>query len=269
MRANRLTAGTCCLLVLAVAETTSAWESFWTLGRPDAEHYQRRAHAVVVVPSVPSTIYIATTGWIYKSLDGGTSWETVSSGLTIVSALAIDPVSPHILYAGNGHTRGVYKSTDAGGSWSAINSGMPPTGSDGCTVTVLTLHPHQPQTAYAGTWDGVFRSDDAGETWVSLNNGLLDAWSDTLKVNTLAVAPSDPQTLYVGGSGGFYVSRDGGGSWSLAMGSYRRNLSVYSVTVHPTDPLIAYASTSDGWVTTSDGGTTEVAPILWTAGQRG
>src|SRR5207249_443675 len=60
-----------------------------------------------------------------RSTDGGESWSAVSAGLPNlpVTALAIDPQTPTILYAGT-QGGGVYKSTDGGESWGAFNTGL-------------------------------------------------------------------------------------------------------------------------------------------------
>ena len=68
-----------------------------------------------------------------------------------VEALAIDPRTPTIIYAGT--TRGgVFKSTDSGRTWRAINEGLA-----NLRVTVLVIDPNDPFTIYASTeGNGVF-----------------------------------------------------------------------------------------------------------------
>ena len=58
---------------------------------------------------------------MFKSTDAGGTWTAVNTGLTnaTVLALAINPSTPTILYAGT--FGGVFKSTNAGGSWSIAN----------------------------------------------------------------------------------------------------------------------------------------------------
>ena len=59
--------------------------------------------------------------------------------------MAIDPLTPTILYAGTGG-RGVFKSTDGGATWSAVNSGF----YDNPWVWALAIDPLTPSTVYAG-----------------------------------------------------------------------------------------------------------------------
>jgi len=84
---------------------------------------------------------------------------------SVVRAAAIDPSNPMTLYAAvnaQGSAR-LFKSTDGGDTWK-------PTGLNGITVNVLTIHPVDSTTLYAGTGDNgeggaLLKSTDGGETW--------------------------------------------------------------------------------------------------------
>lgn len=86
---------------------------------------------------------------MFKSTDGGASWNAVNTGLThlYVRALAIDPQMTSTLYAGT--SGGVFKSTNGGSSWSAINAGL-----TNPRVWALVIDPATSTTLYAGTWGG-------------------------------------------------------------------------------------------------------------------
>ena len=74
--------------------------------------------ALAIDPLTPTTLYAATDGGgLFKTTDGGASWN--ATGLTNISvlALAIDPLTPTTLYAGV--YGGLFKSADGGASWSA------------------------------------------------------------------------------------------------------------------------------------------------------
>ena len=69
-----------------------------------------------------------------------------------IYTLAVDPVTPTILYAGTGG--GVFKSTDGGGTWSAFNTGL-----TDLYVWALAIDPQTPTSLYAGTYrSGVFKT---------------------------------------------------------------------------------------------------------------
>src|SRR5574341_1486342 len=81
--------------------------------------------SVALHPTNPSILYVATNESVYKTRDGGGSWERISTELSSrrVLTLAIDPRHPATIYAG---TMGdaVYKSPDGGQRWLAHNAGL-------------------------------------------------------------------------------------------------------------------------------------------------
>jgi hypothetical protein len=147
--------------------------------------------ALAVDPTNADAVYVAQhvatfpgpdTGKIFKSTDGGGQWRQVpipvSAGAGIRS-LAIDPVTPSIVYAayvsGNAGKNGVFKSIDSGETWIAAQNGLP----DTIIVNALAIDPSAPARIYAATQQGVFRSTDAAASWTPINSGLtnLHVWS--------------------------------------------------------------------------------------------
>jgi len=123
----------------------------------------------------------------------------------LISALAIDPLTPTTLYAGT--PGGVFKSTDGGTSWSA--SGL-------VNISALAIDPLTPTTLYAGSsvLGGVFKSTDGGVSWNA---------TGSLPGAVFVFDPLTPTTLYAGTVGAspdylgdLYKSTDGGASWSPA-----------------------------------------------------
>ncbi len=109
--------------------------------------------ALAINPQTPDTLYAGTSGGVFKSTDGGTSWTARNTGLNYsgtVLALAINPQSPETLYAGT--SGGVFKSTDGGMNWTAMNNGL--TNHVGLS---LAINPQTPEIVYAGTEGGVFK----------------------------------------------------------------------------------------------------------------
>ncbi|MEA2604133.1 MAG: hypothetical protein QOF89_5125 [Acidobacteriota bacterium] len=185
------------------------------------------AQGVFIDPASPNRLFVsvqdnlAAHGGLYKSVDGGFSWQPVHSGVMenqVVRSLAIDRRPPATLFAGT--PTGVYKSTDDGRTWR--RSGDPSLGS----ILSLTLNPVDKNVLYAGGDAGLFRSLDRGETWVRLAHNLPDGGS----VTAVLLSPSSPQILYVGVKGfrnqtGVFRSGDGGSSWTLSS----RGISGYTV----------------------------------------
>jgi hypothetical protein len=72
-----------------------------------------------------AAIYAATSGGIFKSIDGGSGWTSANRGLENIPvfSLAIDRLNPATIYAGTGG-QGVFKSTNGGQSWMPASSGL-------------------------------------------------------------------------------------------------------------------------------------------------
>jgi photosystem II stability/assembly factor-like uncharacterized protein len=131
---------------------------------------------------------------LFKSTDGGASWN--NSGLTAgaVNLLAVDPSNSQIVYAGaEGHYtqpagfQGLSRSTNGGLTWQAVNAGLAGLiGLRSTTATALIIDPANSQVLYLGTSNsGVFRTADGGTTWSPFNDGLT-----SLQVRVLAAGPS-------------------------------------------------------------------------------
>ena len=171
--------------------------------------------ALAIDPVTPTTLYAGTSDrGVFKSTDGGASWN--AAGLTgiCVQTLAIDRVTPTTLYAAT--SGGVLKSTDGGVSWNA-------TGLTAASVFALAIDYQIPTTLYAARYGEVLKSTDGGGTWnlVLVKN---EYWG-TGTFRDLAIDPENPAILYalVNYStpeqefGEVLKSTDGGASWSIAI----------------------------------------------------
>ncbi len=177
-------------------------------------------------------------GGLFKSTDGGATWNAASSGLPAVqvfpnepwppnvnvTALAIDPpqagrsgeagrrqtlTRPGTLYAVIGASvsigigGGLFQSTDGAASWHAVNSGLP----DSLFINAVAVDPRNPNTLYVAGSIGVFRSTDGAASWTTA--GILS------NVWTLAVDPLDSGRVYALNDRGILKTTDGGGTWSV------------------------------------------------------
>src|SRR5512139_2580659 len=123
--------------------------------------FSLRLLTVLIVVSVLTGAF----GNISTASAGNSIWTTMGpEGLTVL-ALAIDPFTPSILYAGTDGS-GLFKSTDGGETWNAANSGL--LDAD-LRFTALAIDPDTPATLYAGSYGGgTFKSTDRGESWNSV-----------------------------------------------------------------------------------------------------
>ncbi|HNB32109.1 MAG TPA: S-layer homology domain-containing protein, partial [Saprospiraceae bacterium] len=120
----------------------------------------------------PATGYVRN-GYIYKTLDGGETWEKSDTGITngYHVSLTIDPKDRSTLYLGT--YLGLFKSTNGGTQWEAIGSELAT-----FQINVIAVDSSNSQIIYAGTGGhGVYRSMDGGNTWMPFNNGMSNSYS--------------------------------------------------------------------------------------------
>jgi photosystem II stability/assembly factor-like uncharacterized protein len=190
----------------------------------------------------------------YRSTNGALNWGNENLGLKgeIVTALAIDPITPSTIYAGT--RTGAFKSTDGGMNWSPINTGLTVR-----NIVELVVDPVSPSTLYLAAYDvyafsgnGIYKSTDGGAHWSLANNQLTNS-----HVMSLAIDPKTPSTLYAGTYGGpVFKTVDGANTWTPSSNPQTLNF-VVSIAIDPVTPTNIYAgaSMSNGGVFKStDGG---------------
>jgi len=157
--------------------------------------------------------FAARPSGLYRSQDGGQSWQPAYASLEITQALATAAVvlshdfeTDHSLFAGV--RGGVLRSMDGGQHWVVASFPPPPP-----FVSAMVISPGfaEDGVVLAATLeDGVLRSGDRGQHWASWNFGLLD-----LNVLCLAVSPdfAQDETLWAGTESGIFRSTNGGRAW--------------------------------------------------------
>lgn len=200
--------------------------------------------AIAINQANPSIIWVGTGegntrnstsygGGMYKSIDGGKTWEAVGlSGTERINRIALHPTNPDIAYAAalgtlwsTNEERGLYKTTDGGKTWKNILYVNETTG-----ATDIKMDPENPNKLYAATWEfqrwpyrfesggpgsGLYVSIDGGETWdqKTEEDGLP---SGDLGRIVIAPAPSNSDRIYAlveAEDSALMRSDDGGDSW--------------------------------------------------------
>jgi photosystem II stability/assembly factor-like uncharacterized protein len=219
---------------------------------------QKESESIVSIalhPKNPDILYVATNDAVYKSRDGGGTWEKFSSfSARRVTTLAIDPLLPATIYAG---TMGdaVYKSPDGGQHWLPHNVGLKEHVS---FINQFVFHPAASEQIYAATTVGAFYTKDAGREWAERMNGMKEVHI----VTSIAINPKEPAVLYGGTTGGVYRSDDAATTWKKINNGLipetelmaAMALGVNAIEIDRTKPNVVYAGTTKGLFRTMDKG---------------
>ncbi|MBK8922700.1 MAG: glycosyl hydrolase [Saprospirales bacterium] len=244
-----------------------------------------RSAAVTGVAGQPNLFYFGGTGGgVWRTRDGGRTWENISDGFFggSVGAIEVAPSDPNVLYAGGGEVTvrgnvssgsGLWRSTDAGQTWTF--AGL----QNSRHIPRIRVHPANPELVYAAVLGdlykasderGVYRSRDGGKTW----ERILFANADAGAVD-LCLDPTNPRILYAstwrvrrtpyslssGGAGsGLWKSTDGGDTWAEITRNeglpQKDTIGIIGVAVSPANPQRVWAivEAENGGVFRSDDG---------------
>jgi len=185
--------------------------------------------SLTVDPHNPQIIWAGTlnTGHIYKSTDGGHTWQERDNGigagiqydLLSFRGFTVDPRSSDIVYAMGETTienvddpQGlrqqvgvVYKTTNGGENWELIWYAGP----HSSLTRYMWIDPRNPARVFANNYNGGnFLSEDYGRTWVNASDGYSGAIIFRVEAD-----PFDPARVYGAGRSGIWGSADGGSHW--------------------------------------------------------
>lgn len=211
---------------------------------------------LAVDPTNGQRVYFGGYNAIYRTSDGGASWQTTTLATNAYcGAIAISPANPGRIYAGCNAGPGLNVATirvsnDQGTTWGPVTQlpGAP-------RLERLFASPAHPDLIYATTSLGVYRSGDGGTTWMRAPQGL----PSNTPIKALAIDPQNPAVVYTGlypaptpnvPPARIYRSIDSGATWSLfheLPGPY-----VEAITVDPTRTDRLYVATSYGLYRYSD-----------------
>ena len=200
--------------------------------------------AIGLDPSDPNRVWVGTGennggrhisfgDGIYKSNDGGASWENMGlKESEHISKVIVHPEDPDTVWVASqgplwsaGGERGVFKTTDGGKTWENTLASGEFTG-----ATDMVIDPRNPDRLYVAMWQhhrtvaawvgggpesGLWKSEDGGETWEEMKSGLPKG--NMGKIG-LAISPIRPDVLYAAieldrREGGVWKSTDRGATW--------------------------------------------------------
>jgi hypothetical protein len=232
---------------------------------------------IAIAQNDPNIVYVGTGSdalrsnvivgkGMYKSIDGGTTWEQIGLvGTGHIGAVEIDPTDHNIVWVAAigqafnaSEERGVYKTVDGGRSWERMLFVSETVG-----FSDVELLPGNPSIVFATAWKaqrtpwtiisggeqdegGLYKSVDGGLNWDKITAGLPQGLIGKID---LAVTPADSKLVYAlveapGDEGGLYKSVDQGRSFEQVSSeeSIRTRPFYYgNIDVDPKNPDVVYA----------------------------
>ena len=180
-----------------------------------------RINCLAYHPSNANIMYAgAGMGGVFKSTNGGTTWTQLNSdkwdSLT-VSAIAIDPTNPNVIYVGTGDHHGgvpfqmgIMKTTDGGATWT--NYGQADFGNTAVSDIIIDPDDNQRLVLSAG------RGSALGRIWYSTNAGVTWNASDSPGFDyrglSVSSAGGASKPWYAASAGGLFKSVNGGQNWT-------------------------------------------------------
>lgn len=257
---------------------------------------------LAIAPSNPKIIWAGTgeedsrnsvaPGYgIYKSVDGGVTWQSMGLEKTQhIGRIIVHPTNPDIVWVaalgalwGTNPERGLYKTMDGGKTWT-LSKFI----SDRAGFVDLAIDPRNPNVLYAASWERIrkahflksggpgsalWKTTDGGTTWKEITGGGFPA--TTKGRISLAIAESNPDIVYamveadsVRGAkpqrllSGLYRSSDAGATWTWMSTTNNRPFYFSQVRVDPKNPNRIYRMAVD-FQFSDDGGAS------WTRGMLG
>jgi photosystem II stability/assembly factor-like uncharacterized protein len=252
--------------------STDAGKTWTHIGLDKSMHISH----IIVDPANPNRLFVAVLGnlyagnperGIYRSTDGGSSWQKVLYKNRNIGAIDITfaPDNAQVIYAAlwatrrppwnvyppaNGPGSGVYKSTDGGTNWTHLTNGLPTAGLGKIGLAVAPTNSNRVYAILDANQGGLYRSDDAGATW-KLADGEARIWGRGWYFDRVTVDPKNQDKLYLMNTS-VYRSTDGGKSFDAIKGSAGGD-DYHRLWVNPDDPDRMALSSDQGTIISVNG----------------
>lgn len=231
------------IITASPSATTANWVALGPFGSASGTG-AGRLQCVRFHPSGTGTVYVgAAAGGLWKSTNNGATWTTTTDQIASlgVSDIAINPVSPNIMYIstgdfdgaptgfsqGDSKSIGVLKSIDGGATWNT--TGLSWTTSQSRFISKLLINPLNPVEVFAFTSVGIYRTRNSGTTWSLVTPGYY---------KDAEYKPGDTTTIYAANSSNLYRSTNGGQSFSNT--TFASGFKQIRIAVTAADPNYVY-----------------------------
>ena len=147
-------------------------------------------------PRDENTIYAGTPHLVWKTSDGGGTWQRIQTGMredSDIFSIEVNISRRRILFAGA--CSGLYRSFDGGVTWSNLERAV----GGAFRTYVVARTPLHPNLVFAGTSSGLMHSADGGLTWQKISSE---------PVRSIAFDPTDPRRMFVATGRGILRTED-------------------------------------------------------------
>lgn len=229
--------------------------------------------------AVPRLEWTSRTDGVYKSMDGGKSWNHIGlEDSWTISRIRIHPKNPNLVYVavqglheGPHKERGIFRSKNGGETWDHILYR-----GDTAGAADLSMDPNNPDILYAAVWEtqrgfwnsysggpdsSLYKSMDGGDTWSELTNnpGIPETTLGRIGVSCSPVKDGLVWAIIECEDGGVFRSENGGDTWQRVQdyenfGLLRPNYYNH-ILADPHDPETVYVIDQPFWKSTDSGQT--------------
>ncbi|MBI5058678.1 glycosyl hydrolase [candidate division KSB1 bacterium] len=247
----------------------------------------RHIGKLAVDPANSNRVFVAAAGenvgtnperGVYRTTDGGTSWERVLylTDSTACIDVAVNPVHADTVYAvmwervrrpwnrqAGGLTSGIWRSTNGGDTWSELITGLPHTTTVGRGgIAVSPVNPQRLYAVYAndpGSILGTYRSDNAGNSWTTVANPSGSFYSTFgWYFGQVWAHPTNQNTVFVQGVQ-MFRSTNSGSSWTTRFGD--AHVDHHALWINPANANTMIDGHDGGINVSTNGGTSSTMSV--------
>ena len=139
-----------------------------------------RLEHLVIAPSDSDVIYTGRTNSLYRTIDGGVTWDQMTIPGSPISEITVSTNDPMTIYTVLGNYENgkkVYKSNDGGSTWDNISGSLP-----NLRALSITIHEDGDETVYVGMDMGVYYRGLSDNDWTLYNTSLPNVEVSDLKI---------------------------------------------------------------------------------------
>jgi len=159
----------------------TTWNTIYT-------NFQSNIQKISIAPSDHNYIYACNISEIYRTVNGGTSWINIASGLptslaamTGIAVCSSNPLKVWVTFSDYSSGNKVFKSVNGGNTWTNVSGTLP-----NIPVDCIVYQRNTNDQIYIGTDFGVYYRDSSLTDWVPYQTGLPNVIVDDLKINYTA-----------------------------------------------------------------------------------